>query len=100
MVHISAKENKSMATSEVARLRERLEAEHRACVWALQGLSSGTAQHQFITARFRRMDACCVRLGELVGEEEATTTLCEIFDGIYTQQTDEHRSEMDKENKS
>jgi hypothetical protein len=89
-----------MITSEVARLRERLEAEHRACMWALQGLSSGSAQHRFITARFRRMDVCCARLGELVGEEEATTTLCEIFDGIYTPQTDEHRSKMDKEGRS
>lgn len=81
-----------MTTSEVARLRERLEAEHRACLWALRALNSGTAQHQFITARFRRMDACCARLGELVGEEEATTTLCKIFDGEQMKQTDEQRS--------
>lgn len=73
-----------MGTSEVARLRERLELEHRACVWALRGLSSGSAQHRFITARFRRMDACCQRLGKLVGEEETTTILCEVFDGVQT----------------
>lgn len=70
-----------MAKSEVALLRERLELEHRACVWALTALNSGTAQHRFITARFRHMDACCQRLSTLVGEEEATTTLCEVFDG-------------------
>lgn len=81
-----------MTTSEVARLREQLELEHRACVWALTALTSGSAQHRFITARFRRMDVCCARLSELVGEEEATTALCEVFDGAQIKQGDEKRS--------
>ncbi len=70
-----------MSESEIARLRAQLEQEHAASVWALTGLSSGTAQHAFITARFRRMDACHQRLSELVGEEQATEVLCEVFDG-------------------
>ena len=70
-----------MSESEIARLRAQLEQEHAASVWALTGLSSGTAQHAFITGRLRRMDACHQRLSELVGEEQATDMLCEIFDG-------------------
>lgn len=69
-----------MSKSEIADLRAQLELEHTASVWALTGLASGTAQHTFITARFRNMDACHKRLSELVGEEQATDVLCEVFD--------------------
>jgi hypothetical protein len=69
-----------MSESEIADLRAQLEREHEASVWALTGLSSGSAQHAFITARLRRMDVCHKRLSELVGEEQATEVLCEIFD--------------------
>jgi len=86
-----------MAKSEVALLRERLELEHRACVWALMALNSGTAKHRFITARFRHMDACCKRLSALVGEEETTTTLCEVFDGKQSHTADEQPSSPKKE---
>lgn len=85
-----------MADSEIARLREQLELEHRACMWALRALNSGTAQHRFITARFRRMDTCCARLSNLVGEEEATTVLCEVFDGTSSLQTDAQISEQEE----
>ncbi|MEO9031516.1 MAG: hypothetical protein ABI413_22150 [Ktedonobacteraceae bacterium] len=70
-----------MSESEVARLRQHMELEHQASVWALSGLASGTAQHAFITARMRHMDTCYQHLSELVGEERATDVLCEIFDG-------------------
>jgi len=69
-----------MSKSEIADLRARLEREHEASVWALTGLASGTAQHTFITARFRNMDVHYKRLSELVGEEQATDVLCEVFD--------------------
>ena len=69
-----------MSESEIARLRAQLEREHEASVWALTGLASGAAQHAFITARFRRMDAYHQQLSKLVGEEQATDVLCEIFD--------------------
>ena len=70
-----------MSESEIARLRRHMELEHEASVWALRGLSSGAAQHAFISARMRRMDSCYQRLSKLVGEEQATDVLCEIFDG-------------------
>lgn len=68
-----------MSSSEIALLRRRLAQEYEAGRWALYGLSSGTAQHLFITARFRQMEACHRRLTELVGEELATDYLCEVF---------------------
>jgi hypothetical protein len=45
-----------MEGSEIALLRQRLVQEYEAGRWALYGLNSGTAQHAFITARFRQME--------------------------------------------
>lgn len=70
-----------MSESEIARLRTRLEQEHAASVQALTGLTSGAAQHAFISARLRRMDIYYQRLSELIGSEQATNLLCKIFDG-------------------
>lgn len=67
--------------SEVARLRAQIEQEYAACVWALSGLAAGLAQHHFIQCRFRQMDRTHRSLTKLLGEEEATTILCEVFDG-------------------
>lgn len=67
--------------SEVARLRERILLESQASWWALHGLSSGNAQHEFITARLKKMGEYHGRLAKLVGEDEATEYLCEAFEG-------------------
>ncbi|MGH2480450.1 MAG: hypothetical protein ACRDHW_12415 [Ktedonobacteraceae bacterium] len=66
-------------SSEVARLRERIRLECSASWDALHALNSGTAQHRFISARFKRMGDYHAELKELVGEEEATAILCEVF---------------------
>ena len=66
--------------SEVARLRAHIEQENQAAWWALHGLSSGTAQHAFITRRFNHMEQSYKRLMQVVGEEEATRMVCEVFD--------------------
>ena len=65
--------------SEVARLRERIALECQASWAALSAPNAGTAQHAFICARFKRMEDCHTRLTKLVGEEQATDILCEIF---------------------
>ncbi len=70
-----------MSTSEIAQLRLRIEREYEASMWALKGLSSGNAQHTFISARLERMGVYHQRLSELVGEDQATDVLCEVFDG-------------------
>lgn len=66
--------------SEVARLRARIEAEHAASVWAMTGLAVGAARHLFIQRRLERMDVAHVKLSQLVGEEQATRLLCEVFE--------------------
>jgi hypothetical protein len=73
---MSEEQNKS----EVARLRVHIEAEHQACVSALYGLSSGTLQHAFIDRRMHHMDRSVKRLDKLIGEEQTTGILCEVFD--------------------
>lgn len=66
--------------SEIAQLRQRIADECQAGWWALHGLSSGTAQHEFIAARLKRMGEHHQRLTALVGEERATDALCEVWD--------------------
>lgn len=66
--------------SEVAHLRARIEQEHAASVWALTGLAAGTARHWFIQRRLERMDSAHGRLSTLIGEEQATAFLCELFE--------------------
>ena len=67
--------------SEVARLRTQIEQEYQASVWALTGLSSGSLQHAFITRRMQHMDIAYQGLARIIGEEQATEVLCEVFDG-------------------
>ncbi|HLZ56992.1 MAG TPA: hypothetical protein VKR06_08595 [Ktedonosporobacter sp.] len=66
--------------SEVARLRSQITAEYEAAEQALHGLASGTASHQFITARMERMGACVQHLATLVGQQEAARLLAEAIE--------------------
>ncbi len=66
--------------SEVARLRVQIEQEHQSCVWARDGLATGTAQHAFISRRLRHMDLSYKGLAQLIGEDQATDFLCDVFD--------------------
>lgn len=72
--------------SEVAHLRERIEREHQASWGALKGLAAGIARHAFINARLRRMDRYYGKLAQMVGEEQATEYLCEVFEEKETEQ--------------
>ena len=65
----------------VARLRTQIEQEHQASVCALTGLSSGSIQHAFITRRMGHIDVAYKGLAQVIGEEQATEVLCEVFDG-------------------
>lgn len=66
--------------TEVARIRRLIEAEHRASVWALTGLSTGNAQHAFISRRMGHMEISHQRLSQLIGEERAVEFICEVFE--------------------
>ena len=66
--------------SEVAKLRAQIEVEHRSMVWALEGPSSGNLQHAFIERRMHHLDISAKRLDTLIGEDQTTEVLCEVFD--------------------
>lgn len=72
--------------SEVAQLRQKIALECQASWRALYASNSGTARHDFIGARFRNIEAYHQRLTELVGEEEATSHLCEVYNDKANQQ--------------
>lgn len=80
-----------MSQSEIARLRHHMELEHEASTWALRGLASGVAQHTFISAKMRTMDRYYQQLHALVGEEQATDILCDVYD---RQETPEKQSDL------
>jgi hypothetical protein len=71
-----------MAYSEVALLKEKIRLEYEAMKQGLSGLASGTAQHAFIDARMHRVDEYHERLEQIVGEEEATQTVVELYTQI------------------
>ena len=55
--------------SDVARLKEQIDAEAEAAVLALYGPTQGISRHQFITARMERMGALHGELKGLIGDE-------------------------------
>ncbi len=71
-----------MCQSEVARLREQIEAEYLAMRFGLSGLAKGMATHQFIHARFKNIGTCCDRLETHVGEQEATRIISELYNEV------------------
>nr|BBH95996.1 hypothetical protein KTA_41950 [Thermogemmatispora argillosa] len=75
-----------MSGSEIARLRRQLEAEYLAGRWALYGLASGWAKHEYIQRRLRNMEEYQSRLAELVGVERAAAIVCEIIDDVRDQE--------------
>ena len=54
--------------SEVARLRQQIQAEYEAAQRGLCGLSYGMSQHEFITARMENMGQLHNQLQSLVGD--------------------------------
>ena len=66
--------------SEVSRLLAQIRAEYEAGRQGLSGLSAGTAQHKFITARMERMGAVYRQLGGIIGEEAAATRIAAVLD--------------------
>ncbi len=65
--------------SEVARLVAQIDAEYEAAQRGLEGLSEGTSQHAFITARVENMERCREALEQIVGADEATRLVVEAM---------------------
>ncbi len=55
--------------SEVARLLSQISEEYEAAQRGLTGLSYGTSQHEFITARMENMGQLHIQLQSLVGDD-------------------------------
>jgi len=72
--------NRPESSSEVARLRERIQLEYEAAQRGLSGIAQGTAQHAFITRRLENMAEHHRELEQLVGEQEATSILKEVLE--------------------
>ena len=69
------------STSEIMRLRAHIEAELTAAHAALHSLASGTAKHDYITARMERIGGYQQTLATLIGEAPAMEIVCDIFTG-------------------
>jgi hypothetical protein len=65
----------------VTRLLAQIQAEYKSAVHGLSGVASGTATHQFITARMERMGKLHRELEHLVGEEEAIGLYVQTLEG-------------------
>lgn len=61
--------------SEVAQIMAQIQAEYESGLCGLTGLASGTARHDFITARMERIGQLHSDLRDLVGEQHATGLL-------------------------
>lgn len=68
--------------SEVARLKQRLDAECAAAHLALYGFAP-TGKHEYITARLENMGRLHDALADQVGEQEATEMLVRAMDGSF-----------------
>lgn len=72
--------------SEIARLREQIDREHKAASWAQTGLAVGTAKHLFVSRRMERIGVCQERLATLVGEQASVDIVMEILEQSPAQQ--------------
>ena len=73
-----------MSQSEVTKLRQQIDLEHEAAQQGLTGLSSGTVQHAFITARMMRMAQHIQQLKEQGKHEEVQALL--LNDDLWTEE--------------
>ena len=64
-----------MSESEVARILTQIEQEYQASKRGLEGFASGTARHDFISAKTQNIEKCHEQLVELVGPEKAITII-------------------------
>jgi len=67
--------------SEVANLMAAVDAQNAAAWNALYGLAEGTAQHQFISARYAEIWHIKDQLAEHVGEEQAVEMVIQRLNG-------------------
>lgn len=64
-----------MSQSEIAQIRKQIQAEYEAAKQGLSGFSSGTARHNFISAKTENIGKCHEQLVKLVGPEQAISII-------------------------
>lgn len=69
--------------SEVARLRDLMDAEREAMRLVMNGFAL-VAPHEFITVRMERMGTCHDQLVELIGKQKAAEILVQTLQGPST----------------
>jgi len=70
--------------SDVAQIMAQIQAEYESSKDGLVGLASGTARHEFITARMERIGQLHNDLRDLVGEQHATGLLVHALENCST----------------
>jgi hypothetical protein len=56
--------------------------EYEAMKHGLSGLAFGNSRHAFIDARLKRVDTYHSELALVIGEQEATLTICELYNQV------------------
>ena len=74
--HRAAREQKKQ--SEIAVLRQKIEAEYTCCKLAITGAISGTARHDFINRRYQNIEVHYTNLAKITDEQQAIDIVCEI----------------------
>ena len=64
-----------MSQSEVAQIRAQIQAEYEAAKQGLSEFASGTARHDFISAKTTNIGKCHEQLVELLGPEQAISII-------------------------
>lgn len=71
-----------MYEGEVEELCQKIVAEYEAMKCGPTGLALGISKHAFIDARLKRVDSYHKQLAEYIGDQEATTTICELYSQV------------------
>jgi hypothetical protein len=81
-----------MAESSIAQLLQQIDQEYRAAQLGLTGLASGTARHDFITARTENLGVMHEQLIELVGPEKAIALVANTIWSSVDQKTAQNKN--------
>ncbi|GHO43227.1 hypothetical protein [Ktedonospora formicarum] len=71
-----------MHQSEITILRQHIIEEYEAIKQGLSGLAWGTSKHDIIDLRMRRVDRYQQQLASQVGEQEATSTIYDLYNQV------------------
>lgn len=68
-----------MSEGEVAELCQKIVEEYEAMKRGPIGFTTGISKHAFIDDRLKRVDCYHSQLAKYIGDQEATTTICELY---------------------